>query len=456
MTFAFSSRFRLYFAPKAHGVGAKWSVQVALWLVALMPACTPSYRYARIAEANAKAEERSARSNEVRELKERYAQGRVGTKDIEQLAHGILELELEQARSKKQPFPVALLHGCRAQATRELETLSESALESEASLASRYLIAEGKLSSSRARSYENDPRASFRSLAAYTFSGTSQRDRETRRRFLVDSSANVREAAAEASFRATDPSDEPLLWETARLEPSLSVRVLALRTLALITQSNEAAAKFQALYDAAGDEERNVILSAWLLDPTYFQGGRERILRVLGERTSGQALEAASLAFGLRSDDAALKGPATSVLSEQLREGPLERRRRAIRIAPLAILDAQLVELRNESSKEMQFELALALHRKKRDAAAAQRLLDIARDSSVLGREARRELARDRDLRVQTWLEEDLRGPTYAIRLGAARSLAMLGRSGRALPLLLDTPTSNERIAAACTILGSQ
>jgi hypothetical protein len=455
MTIAFPNRFRLRFAKAAHNAGAKWSIHLALLLFAVMPACTPSYRYARIAEANANAEAKSARSNEVRELKERYAQGRVGTRDVEQLAHGILEIELEQSRSKKQPFPVALLHGCRDQVTRELETLSESALESEASLASRYLLAEGRLSTSRARSYESDPRASFRSLAAYTFSGTSQSDRETRHRFLVDSSANVREAAAEASFRATDPSDEPLLWESARLDPSLNVRVLALRTLALITQSNEAAKKFQALYDTARDEERNVILSAWLLDPTYFQGGRERLLAVLGERTSGQAFEAASLSFALRSEDAALKGPATSVVSEQLREAPLERRRRAIRIAPLAILDAQLVELRKESSKEIQYELALALHRRKRDATAAQRLLEIARESNVLGREARRELARDRDLRVQTWLEDDLRGPSYAIRFGAARSLAVLGRGGRALPLLLDTPTSNERIAAACTILSA-
>lgn len=63
-------------------------------------------------------------------------------------------------------------------------------------------------------------------------------------------------------------------------------------------------------------------------------------------------------------------------------------------------------------------------------------------------------LAAAGDLRVQAWIEADLRSPDASVRLGALDALAMLGRASRAAPLMADEDP-RVRSRAACTIVAA-
>ena len=69
-----------------------------------------------------------------------------------------------------------------------------------------------------------------------------------------------------------------------------------------------------------------------------------------------------------------------------------------------------------------------------------------------LASRAKMALASAGDVRIQAWLEEDLKAPDAYERLSAASALVALGRAARGAPLLADDDPS-VRTRAACTLM---
>ncbi|MGH7285238.1 MAG: hypothetical protein ACRELY_27260, partial [Polyangiaceae bacterium] len=63
-------------------------------------------------------------------------------------------------------------------------------------------------------------------------------------------------------------------------------------------------------------------------------------------------------------------------------------------------------------------------------------------------------LAEQGDMRIQAWIEGDLRSPTARDRISAATSLAALGRAARGALLLAD-PDPEVRTRVSCTLLAA-
>ena len=70
----------------------------------------------------------------------------------------------------------------------------------------------------------------------------------------------------------------------------------------------------------------------------------------------------------------------------------------------------------------------------------------------VLAERAKLALAAAGDLKVQAWIEADLKSDVAYERLGAVNELAALGRVARGAPLLADAD-AGVRTRAACAIL---
>jgi hypothetical protein len=318
-------------------------------------------------------------------------------------------------------------------------------------------IAGRGLSLGDARGFVGDPDPRWRAVGVRAL--VRPEDRALRLRALVDDDPFVRRQAARAAHDAGDAADLGALSEAARLDPEPIVRTEAVRAMAALpaSPSGQTADLLRDLWTVGDDGLREDIALAWAAPAIWDAGGKEALrVRVAAGRGPG-AIEAAAAI--LRHSDAYPESAQAAVgqLLRSIEVGPRVSRLQAIAEAPLDRGDLLTAVDRAASDDDLQIRVG-ALSRlagagsAARQAAAVAALEALAQPGGEVAQRARFALASARDRRVQAWIEGDLRASTPEDRLGAATSLAMMGVSARAAPLLADGDAA-VRVRAACTIV---
>jgi hypothetical protein len=208
------------------------------------------------------------------------------------------------------------------------------------------------------------------------------------------------------------------------------------------------ALRLRDLWPAADEPLRDDLAAAWATGEVYTAGGREALLTVLAADRSSVGVGAA--AHALRRDET--RSLARARLLAALESGTRRERLRAVPAVPRDDALSTLRTLAAGPDRDVAVAALLRIAEAPNERAATIRALESrAAEKGPAGASARDALAQLGDLRVQAWLEEDLRAPVPEPRLGAARSLATLGRSARAARLLVDDDAS-VRIRAACIL----
>jgi hypothetical protein len=236
------------------------------------------------------------------------------------------------------------------------------------------------------------------------------------------------------------------------------------RTEAGKPRAGELALRLRDLEPTADDGVREDVAVAWALSPVFEAGGREALRVAIASEHGPGALAAAGVVLRTASKDAELSASATALLSRTITDG--SRRDRMHALAIVRPTGAALVALReaakNQDDDDVRVAALARLLDSPPDRDAAVRELEAVAGYGVRGGDdaarhalaarARYALASAGDVRIQAWIEQDLRAAGAERRLGAASALAALGRSARAAPLLADDDAS-VRTRAACTLL---
>jgi hypothetical protein len=313
------------------------------------------------------------------------------------------------------------------------------------------------LSLNDARVFVGDPDPRWRAVGVRAL--VRPEDRGLRLRALVDDDPFVRRQAARAARDAGDAADLGALGEAARLDPEPIVRTEAVRAIAALpaSPSGQTADVLRDLWTAGDDGLREDIALAWAAPAIWGAGGKEA-LRVLvaGGRGPG-AIEAAAAILRHRDASPESTQAAVGQLVRAIEIGPRVTRMQALAQSPLDRSDLLTAVEKAASDDDLEIRVG-ALSRiagggsGARQAAAVAALEALAQPGGEVAQRARIALASARDRRVQAWIEGDLRAPAPEDRLGAATSLAMMGVSARAAPLLADADAA-VRVRAACTIV---
>jgi HEAT repeat protein len=300
---------------------------------------------------------------------------------------------------------------------------------------------------------------------------TRAEDRELRLRATVDPSPRVRRAAMHAIAEVRDPEDAAVAFEVARVDPDPMVRTDAVRAMGLIARAGaDVASRLRDLYATADDALREDIGAAWASPVVFPRGGREALVVLLASDSGPGGLSAAGAV--LREPDihdAELEASARAALARAIASGSRRNRLHAIAITPLVARPrepasdaAKTIAVLREASRDEDLDVRVsALARlageepKGADRADAMTRLEALAgraDDEPLASRARLALARDGDVRVQAWIEQDLASKDPRARLAAVDALVALGRASRGAPALAD-PDVSVRTRAACALL---
>ncbi len=400
------------------------------------------------------------------------ARGRLPLGQAADVARAVVTREIQSAPTLE--YAVARMRDARACAFEVDDALAERAGGSDASGGEAALerVETGALGDPSA----GGPTTSFddRWRAVRAWGLTRSRDRDARLRALVDGSPVVRRAAVRAIAVRADPNDEDALVEAARLDPNPLVRSAAVRTLwHLAGPPPDIANRLRDLWTGAGEGLHHDIAVAFASPAVLRNGGREALAHLLAVTSGDDAVTVAGAVLGADIDDPPLRAAAAGRLIFALAEGTGQRERiHAIAVAPIGRSAKQtaeetktLLDALRKGSKDEDADVRMAALGRLADArggapaddrtAAVQALEGLALpdpQTAMRGSRARLLLAEAGDLRIQAWIEGDLRSPDNATRLGAVDALAALGRASRAAPLLADDDPS-VRTRAACVIL---
>jgi len=424
-----------------------------------------------------RAAERGDRSALSSEIGKKHETGKLSNGDAACLARAVASRELVTAPDEA--ATIARVREARSCAV-ELDDALEDRMKkhdgggAEAALA---LLEAGKLSDGTARDYLTDGDDRWRALGARTLHRSG--DRQKRREAILDPSPRVRRGAIRAAGDAKDPADLDLLFETARVDPELLLRNEALRATSAIARgvggesggkarAAELATRLRDLWTSGDDAIREDVAVAWALAPVFENGGREALRVQIATGKGPGAIAAAGVVLRTASKDTELAASASALLARVVGEG--SRRDRLHAIASCRTVGLELEALR-KAAKDDDLDIRVpALARlldSKPDRDATVKALESVAGQGVAetpgvppvdertrehAASARLALAYAGDVRIQAWIEKDLRAPDPNRRLGAASALAALGRPARAAPLLADADAS-VRTRAACTML---
>ena len=193
-------------------------------------------------------------------------------------------------------------------------------------------------------------------------------------------------------------------------------------------------------------------------------GGREELRLLFASGEGPGAISAAAAVLRERVRDPDLVAAARTELVRSIASGARRGRLHAIAVAPIAADDAAgpILDALQQASKDDDAEIRVsALGRlaardvppeKRADVTARLEAIAGQKDDPELASRARELLAGAGDVRVQAWLEEDLRAGDPSVRLSAVGALAQLRRASRAAPILAD-PDASARTRGACALL---
>jgi hypothetical protein len=358
-----------------------------------------------------------------------------------------------------------------ARAKRHEDAGAESALA---------LLDAGLFDAGDARRFVASPEDAWRAVGVRGL--TRPEDAGARRRALVDPSPHVRRSALRAMEAGLDFSDLTPVFEAARVDPDAMVRTDAVRLLARFGRLSGDGGKtaenvtrlLRDLYPTADDPLREEIGAAWAAPEEYAHGGREALRVLLASEEGPGALSAAAAVLrDPRGGDAEIETAARATLERAIASGARRNRLHAIAVAPLGSAFREPRSIREEKPSALVIALekasleddldvrTSALGRLASAAAPASErpkailgLETIARrtDDPPLSSRARLLLAEAGDVRVQAWVEADLRSEDPWVRISALEALVALGRATRGAPLLADAEVS-VRTRGACALL---
>lgn len=383
------------------------------------------------------------------------------------IARAIAEREIENARGKPGVARIAELRACARDLDDALEAREKGADEVGVEAAwARALY--GELDEGDARDYATatDPR-----LRAIAVLGLVDAEAgPARRKAMIDPLLEARRAAMRAAQKARDPSDVPALAEAARLDPDPLVRTDAMRALASMG-GPEVAARLRDLWTVGDDGLRGDIGFAWTRPSIYPHGGEAALRVILSTQHGSGAIEAAGAVLRTRpraraqEEDAPsreLRQMAVALYVRSIANDARRARLHALATAPVegeADLEPIVAAVR-AASKDDEIEIrVVALSRllevEGERARAIAELEPIAGSQrGQLSRRALFSLAAIGHLRIQAWLERDLRSSDAQARLSAAVGLVALGRAPRGAIVLADADPS-VRTRASCILLGA-
>jgi hypothetical protein len=279
-----------------------------------------------------------------------------------------------------------------------------------------------------------------------------------------------------------DISDLTPVFEAARVDPDAMVRTDAVRLLARFGRLAGDAGKtaenvtrlLRDLYPTADDPLREDIGAAWAAPEEFAHGGREALRVLLASEDGPGALSAAAAVLREpRRGDAEIETAARATLERAIASGARRNRLHAIAIAPLggAIREPRSIREAEPSALVIALEKASLEDDLDVRTSALGRLASAAapaseRQKAILGLEtiasrtddpplssrARLLLAEAGDIRIQVWVERDLRSEDPWVRISALEALVALGRPSRGAPLLADADVS-VRTRGACALL---
>jgi hypothetical protein len=388
--------------------------------------------------------------------------------DAADVGHAVLERELRTSQAPDDAARVRDVRGCAEDVDDALaERMKGSDVAAgEAALAR---VESGALDRSTARAYIAAADEHWRAVG---MSGmTRDRDRDARLRGLVDGSMLVRSAALHAVIGHDDPADFDAVLEVARVDPEPFQKSTAVRALGRMAgQPANVVDRLRDLWTGADEGLREDIAGVLASRTIYAMGGREALAHMLATSRDNEAVAVAGAILGSNVDDATLRAGASAVLVQALLGDGERSRIHAIAVVPVgregmpeeeSLLDALRAASRAEDA-DVQVaalgRLATARGTPPGDrSAAVSKLEEVAAPTTAFpprSSRARFLLAAAGDLRVQAWIEADLRSPDASVRLGALDALAMLGRASRAAPLMADEDP-RVRSRAACTIVAA-
>ncbi len=399
------------------------------------------------------------------QIQSRIDDGSLTNGQTADIARAVAEREIEIARGKPGVARIAELRACARDLDDALEAREKNADEVGVEAAwARALY--GELDEGDARDYASatDPR--LRAIAVLSL--VDAEGGPARRKAMIDPLLEARRAVMRASQKARDPSDVPALAEAVRLDPDPLVRTDALRALASIG-GTEVAARLRDLWTVGDDGLRGDIGFAWTRPSIYPHGGEEALRVIFSTQRGAGAIEAAAAVLRTRpranEEDAPsreLREMAVALYVRSIGTDARRARLHALATAPLgteADLEPIIAAVR-AASKDEEIEIRLA---------ALSRLLEVESDRAraiaelepiagsqrgQLSRKALFSLAAVGHLRIQAWLERDLRSPDAQARLSAAVGLVALGRAPRGAIVLADADPS-VRTRASCILLGA-
>lgn len=417
------------------------------------------------ANAAVRAAEEGDRTRLRNEIASKHERGALSNDEAASIARAVASRELEAA--KDEASALARLHETRA-CTRDLDDAFEARMKvhdgagAEAALA---LFEDKKLSEAAARDYLDDADDRWRAVGTRTLH--REEDAKRRRAAMLDPSARVRRSALRASGEAQDPGDFDVLFETARVDPELLLRNEALRAMSAVARGDEGrkraaelATRLRDLYTSGDDAIREDVAVAWALSPVFENGGRAALRTLIAGGAGSGALAGAGVVLRTNANDAELSESAHALLARTIASGSRRDRLHAIAITKASgrELDALRTAAKDDDLDIRVPALSRLLESVPDRAGTVRKLEIVAGDKDARLREhverARLALASVGHLRIQAWIEEDLKASEAGRRTFAASALAALGRSARAAPLLAD-PDPSVRTRVACTILVS-
>ena len=394
----------------------------------------------------------------------KHAQGRLSDGEAADIAEAVLARALSEAKGDAALDRVRDVRPCAlaiASALQDRARVHDDA-GAEAALA---LFEVSEFSAGDARKYVQDTNDAWRALGARGL--VREDDRAARLSAMVDPSARVRRGAiratADAKDDAKDDADVGALFEAARLDPEPIVRSEAVRALGRLDAGGVAVVnKLRDLWNVADDPLREDIAVAYTSPHLAASGGAEAVRVLVASGHGPGVISAAAALLRARSDafDAETKRSAVGLLVRTIDSGSRRDRLFAMAIARLDEPDL-LLAMKRATGCEDDLDVRLSAYvrllelPKERDGAMKE-LYAFAGPAvkGPLGQRARLALADAGELRIQAWIEEDLKSEDGSARLNAAQALSALKRPARGAPLLADADP-RVRARAACTILAT-
>ena len=383
----------------------------------------------------------------------RYGSGKLTNDDAAKLARAVATHEVANAKGDDGRARVRELAAC----AHELDDAFSDRMKTKDDAGAEAALARidaGNLDPDDVRDAISDRSDAWRAVGVRSL--VEEDDVKARQKAFVDPSPVVRRAAFRAAAEAKDPRDVNALAEAARLDPDGLARTDAVRAMGA-TGGKHVVDLLRDVWTHGDAPLRDDIALAYSADASWQAGGREELRLLIAAEKGADVLAAAAAVAREHPDDAEMRASSLALLARAIDRGTQKERLEALAITPLApeLLDSILKASRDDGDAHVRVSALGRLTENPSTRDGAMHSLEaFAAQHDENASRAKLILAEQGDVRIQAWIEGDLRSPQARDRISAATSLAALGRSARGALLLAD-PDPEVRTRVSCTLLAA-